>query len=202
MLFSAHWLQTQCIWQSHSCFPFTIETKGLTSWSCSCRNSCRGRTWSKKMESFSFSKFLRSTLRVVSCILVAWLSGLKREREREKERKKKEKREWIYFLLNSPTFCSTNCPRADKGPSLPLLSGLAFDSDSTSHSYSLICLFVFPFATFAPSKGLVCQWNNSNLFHFKCIQKGIWIVPFPLQQRPNLELVKNWWGRFGICLLK
>jgi len=86
MLFSAHWLQTQCIWQSHSCFPFTIETKGLTSWSCSCRNSCRGRTWSKKMESFSFSKFLRSTLRVVSCILVAWLSGLKRERERKKEK--------------------------------------------------------------------------------------------------------------------
>lgn len=129
--------------------------------------------------------------------MVARLSGLNRERERKRRREVN-----LFPAELSCILFSTNCPRADKALSLPLLSRLASDSGSTSHSYSLICLFVFPSATFAPSKELVCQWNNSNLFHFKCIQKGIWIVPFHWQQCPNLELVKKQWGRFGICLLK
>lgn len=129
------------------------ETKGLTSWSCSCRNSCRGRIWSKKMESFSFSKFLRSTLRLVSWVLVAWLSGLKK---RERERK----REWIYFLLNSPTFCSPlivpGQKRAFPSPFYPNLLLVLVAPPTVTHSF--VCLF-FHLQHLPPPK----SWSASEI---------------------------------------
>lgn len=72
----------------------------------------------------------------------------------------KKKVSGIFFLLFISTLSHilvpTNCPRADKSlfpsPSTRIVS----DSLAAHPSYSVICLFVFPFATFAPSKELAC----------------------------------------------
>lgn len=104
--------------------------------------------------------------------------------------KKKKKYSGIFFLLFISTLShilvSTNCPRADKSPSPRLLPGLfliLWQHIPVTHSF---VWFFFHLQLLPPPKSWLAQGNYSNLLHFKCIQNGILIVSFHLEQHPNL----------------
>lgn len=149
---------------------------------------------------FSFSKSLKSVLLNSSImgpgILIIWF----------KNKQKKDSGFFSPVHVNSlPYFVFYRLfkGRQEPFPSLPLLSRLVSDflAVPPTVTHSFVCLF-FHLQLLPPPKSWLAQGNYSNLFHFKCIQKGIWIVPFHLEQHPNLELMKNWGGGFGIYLPK
>lgn len=112
----------------------------------------------------------------------------------------------FFFLLFISTLShilvSANCPRADKSLSLPLLPGLFLIlCQHIPVTHSFVCLF-FHLQLLPPPKNWLAQGNYSDLFHFKCIQRGILIVSFHLEQHPHLEFVKNWRRRFRMYLLQ
>lgn len=76
--------------------------------------------------------------------IVAWLPGLKEKIEKER---KKKKRKWIYFLLNSPTFCSLRIvpgqTRAFSSPFYPDLLLILAASPTVTHLF--ICFSICNF---------------------------------------------------------